>query len=119
MPHGKDKMPSAPKNIDYEISSGNVFADLGVANPDQALAKAQLARAICLIVEQEGLTARALAQRLGIDQPKVSALLHGRLRDFSTDSLLRLLLRLGHDVKISVQSRRAKTPMANLEVALV
>ncbi|MEI8196827.1 MAG: helix-turn-helix transcriptional regulator [Phycisphaerae bacterium] len=112
-------MRKTTKHIEHEISSGNVFADLGVANPEEALAKAQLARAICLLVEKEGLTQQALAQRLGIDQPKVSALVHGRLKDFSTDRLLRLLLRLGHDVKINVQSRRARTSPAILQVAVV
>ena len=102
-----------------ELSSGNVFADLGVAHPEEALAKAQLARAICLLVEKEGLTQRAVAERLGIDQPKVSALTRGRLADFFTDRLLRFLLRLGHDVKISVQSKKATTAHANLRVAIM
>ena len=119
MRNGKSKMRKTLQNIEYEVGSGNVFADLGVPDANEALAKAQLARAICLLVEKEGLTQKALAQRLGIDQPKVSALLRGRLKDFSTDRLLRLLLRLGHDVKINVNSRRAKTPVANVEVALV
>ena len=105
--------------IEYEESSGNIFADLGVANPQEALAKAQLARAICLLVEKEGLTQRAIAERLGIDQPKVSALVRGRLKDFSTDRLLRFLLRLGHDVKINVNSKKGNAAHANLRVALV
>jgi predicted XRE-type DNA-binding protein len=112
-------MRKTPKHIEHEVSSDNVFADLGVTNPEEALAKAQLARAICLLDEKEGLTQTALAARLGIDQPKVSALLRGRLKDFSTDRLLRLVLRLGHDVNINVHSRRTKTVPANLQVALV
>jgi len=102
-----------------EISSGNVFADLGVANPEEAMTKAQLARVICLLVEKEGLTQKAVAQRLGIDQPKVSALLRGRLKDFSTDRLMQYVNRLGHNVRIDVQSRRAKTPVGSTAVALV
>jgi predicted XRE-type DNA-binding protein len=111
-------MRKTEKPIEYELSSGNVFADLGVANPEEALAKAQLARAICLLIEREGLTQHAAATRLGIDQPKVSALVRGRLREFSVDRLLRLLLRLGHDVRINVRARKA-TKTANLQVALV
>jgi len=107
------------KHIEHEIGSGNVFADLGVPHPEEALAKAQLARAICLLIEKEGLTQRAIAARLGIDQPKVSALVRGRLADFSTDRLLRFLLSLGHDIKINVQSKRATAAPANLQVALV
>ena len=76
-------MRNKAKPSEHEISSGNVFADLGVARPQEALAKAQLVRAICQLVEAEGLSQQALAARLGIDQPKVSALLRGRLKDFS------------------------------------
>jgi predicted XRE-type DNA-binding protein len=112
-------MQKKVSQIEHEMSSGNVFADLGIANPQEALAKAQLARAICLLIEKEGLSQRVIAQRLGIDQPKVSALVRGRLTDFSTDRLLRFLLRLGHDVKINVKSKKATAAHANLEVALV
>jgi len=112
-------MKKRTHQIEHEVGSGNIFADLGVAHPEEALAKAQLARAICLLIEKEGLTQRAVAQRLGIDQPKVSALVRGRLADFSTDRLLRFLLRLGHDVRINVQSKRNTTAHANLQVAMV
>ena len=112
-------MKKKTRPIEHELSSGNLFADLGVPDPDEALAKAKLARAICLLIEKEGLTQRAVAQRLGIDQPKVSALVRGRLADFSTDRLLRFLLRLGHDVSINVQSKKSAAAHANLQVAMV
>jgi predicted XRE-type DNA-binding protein len=111
-------MKKKNKPIEHEISSGNVFADLQVDRPDEALAKAKLARAICLIVEKESLTQKEAARRLGIDQPKVSMLLRGRLKDFSADRLLRFLLTLGHDVDINVHTRKARRA-ASLEVALV
>jgi predicted XRE-type DNA-binding protein len=111
-------MPKHAKRIKHQVGSGNVFADLGVPNPAEALAKAQLARALCLLIEGEGLTQQAVAQRLGVDQPKVSALMRGRLTEFSTDRLLRFLLRLGHDVKISIRSRKATREPACLEVAV-
>jgi predicted XRE-type DNA-binding protein len=112
-------MRKARNKIEHEVSSGNIFADLGVAHPEEALAKAQLARAICLLIEKEGLTQKAVAGRLGIDQPKVSALVRGRLADFSTDRLLRFLLKLGHDVRINVQSKKAAMGQAHFQVALV
>lgn len=105
--------------IEHEVSSGNVFADLALPDAEQALAKAKLARAICLLVEDEGLDQRAVAARLGIDQPKVSALLRGRLADFSTDRLLRFLLRLGHDVRISIAAQKATADHVSLQVAVV
>ena len=75
--------------------SGNVFADLGLPNPEERLAKAQLAYAIARVIEERGLTQRAAAALMGIDQPKVSHILRGRLADFSTDRLLGFLTGLG------------------------
>jgi predicted XRE-type DNA-binding protein len=87
-------------------SSGNVFADVGVREPAEELAKAQLASRIREIVRSSPLTQVAAAAVMGIDQPKVSALLNGRLSSFSSERLMRLLTRLGQDVEIVVKSKR-------------
>jgi predicted XRE-type DNA-binding protein len=42
---------------------------------------------------------------MGIDQPKVSALLNGRLTNFSSERLMRLLTALGQDVDITVREK--------------
>ena len=42
---------------------------------------------------------------MGVDQPKVSALLNGRLANFSSERLMRLLTALGQDVDIMVRSK--------------
>ncbi len=81
-------------------SSGNIFADLGLAEPEEELAKAKLASCIRHIIEDRQLTQIAAAKLMGIDQPKVSALLNGRLANFSSDRLMRLLTALGQDVDI-------------------
>jgi predicted XRE-type DNA-binding protein len=88
---------------DFAVSSGNVFADLGLSAPEEVMAKAQLAAQIAKVISSRKLTQTKAATLLGIDQPKVSALLRGRLSGFSTDRLLRFLTVLGHDVKISVR----------------
>lgn len=85
--------------------SGNVFADLGLKHPDQRLAKAALAQEICTIFRSKGLDQKAAAKQLGIDQPKVSALMRGQLKDFSTERLMRFLTMLGCDVTIVVRQR--------------
>jgi len=85
--------------------SGNVFADIGVPEPEEELAKAQLASRIREIVRGSRLTQVAAASLMGIDQPKVSALLSARLADFSSERLMRLLTRLGQDVEIVVKSK--------------
>jgi predicted XRE-type DNA-binding protein len=88
-------------------SSGNVFADIGVPEPEEELAKAQLASRIREIVRGSRLTQVAAAAVMGIDQPKVSALLGGRLTNFSSERLMRLLTRLGQDVEIVGGTRRS------------
>jgi predicted XRE-type DNA-binding protein len=91
-----------------KASSGNIFADLGVDAPDEALAKAELAARISEIVEARALTQAAAAAILGIDQPKVLALLRGKLTGFSMERLIRFLTSLGRDVEIVVSERERK-----------
>jgi predicted XRE-type DNA-binding protein len=85
-----------------QSSSGNVFADLGLANSEELLIKAELVRQISNLIDAESLTQTEAAKILGIDQPKVSALLNGRLSGFSTERLFRFLNALGSDVEIRV-----------------
>lgn len=88
--------------IEYTESSGNVFADLGIANPEEALAKAEIAAKIQSIIKKKKLTQAKAAKILKISQPKVSLLLRGYLSDFSLERLLRFLNDLGQDVYISI-----------------
>lgn len=83
-------------------SSGNVYADLGFAEPELELAKAKLARAIVQTIENRGLTQTEAGALTGLDQPKISAIKRGRLGGFSIDRLFRVLNALGQDVDISV-----------------
>lgn len=83
-------------------SSGNVFADLGLANSDELLVKAELVRQISQLISTKNLTQTEAASLLEIDQPKVSALLCGKLSGFSTERLFRFLNLLGSDVEIRV-----------------
>lgn len=89
-----------------ERGSHNVFADLDVPNPGLALVKAQLAARILQAIERRGITQAAAGRILGIGQPKVSALMHGRLDGISSDRLLRFLVQLGCDVRIGVSAAR-------------
>lgn len=90
---------------DYVESSGNIFADLGLPDADERLAKAELAIEIAEILRQRRFTQVQAAAVLGVDQPKVSALICGRISGFSLERLLRFLLRLGADVSITVKPR--------------
>jgi len=96
--------PDSWKEIPVTEGSGNVFADLGFADPEDALTKVQLASHIRHVVKRRRLTQAAAATLMGIDQPKVSALLNGRLANFSSERLMRLLTSLGQDVEITVKA---------------
>jgi predicted XRE-type DNA-binding protein len=101
----------------YE-SSGNVFADLGLPEPEEALAKAELARRIGRILKSRRLNQAQAAGLLGIDQPKVSALLRGKLSGFSTDRLLRFLNALDRDVEIVIKRKPRSRKQAEIRVVV-
>ena len=103
------------KALETESSSGNVFADLGLAGADEHLIKAGLVVKIDRTLRQRHLTQAAAAQLMGIDQPKVSAMLAGQFRGYSVSRLMRFLVALGHDVEIVVKPR--KRGIAELRVA--
>jgi predicted XRE-type DNA-binding protein len=86
-------------------SSGNVFADMGLPEPEEELTKAQLASHIRQVIKRRRLTQVAAAALMGVDQPKVSALLNGRLANFSSERLMRLLTALGQDVDITIRDK--------------
>jgi predicted XRE-type DNA-binding protein len=104
------------EGVDFHVSSGNVFADLGHPEPEEALAKAKLAYVIGSIILERGWSQTQAAEALRIDQPKVSALLNGRLRGFSTERLIRFLNALDHDVEITVRPKRRPEKEATIEV---
>src|SRR4051794_17457595 len=93
--------PKPPIRI--EQGSGNVFADLDLPNPELALAKAKLVQRIRDLLAERNLTQVKAAKILGLDQPKVSALVRGRAQGHSIDRLFRFLNALGQRVEITVQ----------------
>jgi predicted XRE-type DNA-binding protein len=91
--------------IPVKASSGNVFADMGLPGAEEELTKAQLASHIRQVIKRRRLTQISAASLMGIDQPKVSALLNGRLANFSSERLMHLLTALGQDVDITVKEK--------------
>ena len=94
----------------FQESNGYVFADLGLPNPDEHLTRAQLASRISDIIDEWGLTQIEAAKLLGVDQPKVSALMRGRLAGFSLDRLFGFLNALHCDVQIVVKRKPRSQP---------
>jgi predicted XRE-type DNA-binding protein len=109
-------MNDATEAIERHESSGNVFADLGLPDADVLLAKADLAIEIAAIIQARAWTQERAAQEMGLDQPKVSALVRGRLRDFSLERLMLLLTRLGQDVDITPYPASPHAPSGRLRV---
>ena len=91
------------RGVPVEEGSGNVYTDLGYADSNTMLVKAQLAAKIAEIVQRRALNQTQTAEILGLTQPKVSALLKGRFRGISEHRLLECLTRLGRDVDIVIK----------------
>ena len=96
-------MNNLPK---HTVSSGNVFADLQLDNPEERLAHARLGAVVFQLLEERGLKQREIAELLGINQSEVSRLMNGHFHLFSTDKLLDFLKRLNQKVTISVRERQ-------------
>jgi len=112
-------MTAKPRNTEYTISSGNVFADVGFAEPDTELIKADLVHAITTVIEQRELTQVEAADLMGIKQPNVSLLLRGRTENYSVGRLITLLNRLGHDVVIAHREKPRSQRVGRTRVGLL
>ncbi len=93
------------EDIKVEKSSGNVFADIGLDAPEERLAKSDLALKIAQIINKRQLSQVQAAELLGISQPKISAILNGRLKGFSLEKLMLLMVALDRDIEIIVKHK--------------
>ena len=89
--------------IEVEMGSGNVFADLGLPDADKLKIKSELVIEITRAMRRMDLTQKAAAERMGIPQPKVSAMLRGDFSNLSERKLMDCLNRLGYDIEIKVK----------------
>ncbi len=96
------------KGLEAEVSSGNVFADLGFPNTEREEIKARLTLQIYRLVKQRGLTQAQAGEILGIKQPHVSGLMRGQSGSYSVERLMDFLAALGQDVEITVRPTRKK-----------
>ena len=100
-----------------EESSGNVFADLGLPNPDEEQLKAHLTLQIYRIIRARKLTQTEAGEIIGVAQPQVSLLMRNRSGNFSIERLMKFLTALGHDVQITV--RPTRKPHGEMSVVIV
>jgi predicted XRE-type DNA-binding protein len=101
-----------------EVGSGNVFADLGFADAEERLLKAELAFRIGQLIKKKGLTQAQVTERTALDQPKVSRLLRGELSGFSSDRLFAVLNRLGHSVEVRISVKERSPEKSHTRVML-
>jgi predicted XRE-type DNA-binding protein len=88
------------------VSSESAFHALDFPDADDLVLRAELLRKIADIIKERGLTQIRAGELLGMDQPRVSALLRGKITKFSTDRLLRALSDLGQDVEVRISPAR-------------
>jgi len=103
----------------FQDGSANVFADIGVRDPEDSLLRAELMKKIADVIARKKLSQARIARILGVDQPKVSQLVRGRISGFTSDRLFRFLTALGCDVRIEVKEKRRGRTHGRLIVAAV
>jgi predicted XRE-type DNA-binding protein len=119
MKNGSKRTAKRHDELIAERSSGNIFADLGYPNPEEALAKARISSIITEILKRRGLTQKQAAKLLGVDQPKVSRLMRGLVREFSLERLIHFLGALDRRVEIVIHSTKRKLKNNYLSVIAV
>ena len=103
---------------DYEMSSGNVFADLGFRNSKQELLKAKLTMEIYKLLKARGVTQQAGAKLLGTTQAQVSALMRCKPVSVSVGRLMEFLTVLGQDVKVMVKPAARRRKAGDMSVVV-
>src|SRR6266705_5570704 len=89
----------------YE-SIGNVFADLGMSNPEERLLKANIVAELHRLIKQRELTQVKAAKLIGIHQPDLSLLLRGDFEDYSAERLMKMLTVFEQDIEIVMKPHR-------------
>src|SRR3954468_11863432 len=107
---------SKAKAGDIFRGSGNLFADLGFPDAQERQTKLRLAYALNAILDEQHLAQGAAAARLGLNQPKVSALRHYKLEGFSVKRLMTLLNALDQDVEIVIRAKPRSRAAARISV---
>lgn len=110
-------MASKPRKPDRVVrGSTNVFADLGYADAEERQTKLRLAHAINATIGEQGLTQSPAARRLGVSQPKISALANYQLGGFSVERLMTFLTALDQDVDIVIRRKPRSRGAARISV---
>ena len=115
----KLKTWKTPGGLLVEESSGNIFADLDLPNPEELLFKAKLASLVKTRIAELKMTQKEAGRLLGLAQPDVSSLIKGKLMRFSIDRLFEILSRLGYSVEYRVTEMKKATKSSSARVKQV
>lgn len=102
--------------IEFTVGSGNVYADFGFPNPEEAKTKAELAMLITNIIKEKNINQTQAAHLMGIDQPKVSKITRGLLSEFTIERLMRFVLHLGFDIEIWPKPHKLRNTIPRIHV---
>lgn len=105
------------EGVEVQRSTGNVFAELGLPDAEKLKIKSGLVVEIRKAMRALGLTQQAAAKRMGIPQPKVSAMMHGDFTNLSERKLMDCLNRLGYDIEIKVRPATERVGQLTLATA--
>ena len=95
----------------YE-SCGNIFADLGLPDPEIHLEKAKLTLKLQAAITERKLSMPKAAKLLGLPADSLKMILRGSFSEYSIDRLLRFLAVFGQTFEITLRPLATK-PTAN------
>jgi predicted XRE-type DNA-binding protein len=104
--------------IEFEKSSGNVFADLGLEDADELFTRSRLGFYVYKFLTDRKLKQSDIATLLGINQPEVSHLMNGHFSRFTTEKLLDFLKRLDRKVTIRISQHRPGEPNQEISIGV-
>lgn len=107
------------ENIDFELSGGNVFADIGFSNAEEMLLKSELVRQINNTIKSQKLNSSQSRNLLNMDDEMLSNLSQGRLTELTIENLFRYLNILGRDLEIVLKPQSTSIDRGRLKVTVI
>ena len=111
--------PDTEQNIEFEIGSGNIFADIGFDNAEEMLLKSELVRQVNRTIKDRDLNSIQVKKTLSLDENMLSNLTQGRLTELTIENLFRYLNILGRDLEIVLKPRSASSSKGKLKVTVI
>ena len=107
------------QNIEFEMGSGNVFADIGFDNAEEMLLKSELVRQINHTIEDRKLNPAQTKDLLNLDEDMLSNLSRGRLTELTLENLFRYLNILGRDLEVVLKPISISNSQGKLKVTVI